>query len=508
MQSNWICPLLAALAFLVCYLRSFLLPHTPLALWGDQLGFATKGVRILQGELPYRDFFEFLTPGTDLVYALLFRCAGISLAIPNLTMAALAAATVWMLTWIARRLQQPSMFTILPATLMIGLVLYGSLDATHHWFSTVLIMAAACVMLGRTSSFRIATSGALIGLATSSTQTKGVAVAVGIVVFLFCQAKLKKPNATLGNQSSVKASRQCLIFFASALVIFALINGPFILAAGPNRWIDQVLIFPVRYFGSVSANNWQGVLPEFQGRSSVLRWLCFPFMYVVPPLIYIRFFVEMRRRAKTEPNEPWDKLLLIAIIGIAMLVVMTPAPSIRRLSCVSPPAMILLAWQLSRAGKLGKRVAAGLGAVSISIALAQIGSIQHHPGNIVDLPTGTADIPPTGNYELYQWMVGHTKPGQWYFGLSPLMLPLDLRNPTPVEGTSSGEYSRPEQIAAVIAGLERTHTPLLVLHPAMYTPHSLGYRADHLKPFQDYLYQHYHRTKVFAHQYEAWERID
>lgn len=498
MQSNWLCLIIAAVTFLACYLRSFVLPHTPLALWGDQLGFATKAVRILQGQLPYRDFFEFLTPGTDLVYALLFRCAGISLAVPNLTMALLAASTAWMMTWCARRLM-PAAFVLLAAALMIGFVLYGSLDATHHWFSTVLVLAAACVLLDHNASYlRVGIAGVLVGGATSFTQTKGVAVAIGIGVFLLCRAK----------PSVARARRQCLVFVAAAFAIFALINLPFVLAAGVSHWIDQVLIFPVRYFGSVSANNWHGVFPEFQQRSGILKWICFPFMYIVLPLTYVRFFIELRRKAKSEPDQPWEQLLLIAIIGIAMLAVMTPAPSIRRLSCVSPPAMILLAWQLSRARKAGKTIAVGLGVVSISIALAQIGAIQLHPGKIIDLPTGFAAIPPTGNYELYRWMANHTRPGQWYFGLSPLMLPLSLRNPTPVEGTSSGEYTRPEQIAAVIAGLERTHTSLLVLHPAMYTPYSLGYQADHLKPFQDYLYQHYRRTKVFANGYEAWERID
>src|ERR1700734_2383333 len=92
MQSNWMMAALAVLAFAVCYLRSFVLPHTPLLFWGDQLGFATKGSRILLGELPYRDFFEFVTPGTELVYGALFRLFGVSMCVPNLLMAAMAAA--------------------------------------------------------------------------------------------------------------------------------------------------------------------------------------------------------------------------------------------------------------------------------------------------------------------------------------------------------------------------------------------------------------------------------
>ena len=54
--------------------------------WADQTLFATNGVRIVGGQMPYRDNFQFVTPGTDLFYAFLFRSFGLRLWIPNLTM--------------------------------------------------------------------------------------------------------------------------------------------------------------------------------------------------------------------------------------------------------------------------------------------------------------------------------------------------------------------------------------------------------------------------------------
>jgi len=49
------------------YLTLFLLPRTPVLLSGDQLLF-WDGQRILHGELPYRDVFQFTPTGTNLVY--------------------------------------------------------------------------------------------------------------------------------------------------------------------------------------------------------------------------------------------------------------------------------------------------------------------------------------------------------------------------------------------------------------------------------------------------------
>lgn len=499
-QSEWMIAMLAGLAFAVCYLRSFLFPHTPLVLWGDQLGFATKGSRVLLGELPYRDFFEFVTPGTELVYGALFRCFGVSLWVPNLLMATLAALAVWWMTWCARHLMR-GVFVALPALLLIGFVLYGSMDATHHWFSTLAVMGGVTALFDGTSLKRIALAGAMCGLAASFTQTKGAVVLLALVIYLVWRSLRKRTEA-------VQCWRQCLLLSGVALLAFAAINVPLLLAAGARPWVQDVIVFPARYFGSVSSNQWSGFWEEFLLRRGALQWVCFPFMYLAVPLAYVVSFVTIWRRSKVEQDEPWDQLMLLAVVGIAMLVVMTPALSIRRISCVSPPAMILLAWLLSRGARNWVVAAAALGAVSLSVALAQIAAIQLRPPLTLELPVGRVAFPEAANYEVFRWMTDHTRPGQWYFGMPPLTLPLGLRNPTPIEAPAPGEFSRPEQIAAVVAGLERTKTPLLVLLPVMYVPHLLGHKADHLQPFQDYLYLHYRKTKTFSNGEEVWQRTD
>ena len=500
----WLAPALAALTFTICYLRAFLLPGTPMLFWGDQGGFATKGAQILSGQLPYRDFFEFLTPGTDLVYAALFRCFGVVAWLPNLVMAILAAITAWLMTYCALRIMR-GLIVALPAILLTGFVLYGSLDATHHWFSTVLILGAASVLMESTSSPRIVAAATLIGLSACFTQTKGVAAAIGLGAFLIVQS-LQEHHA------SSRLWQRAALFFSVSLAIFAAVNLPFILAIGPHpwtTWLDQVLIFPVRYFGTVSANNLHGTWPEFLTRHGTLKWLCFPFVYISVPLAYAAFFLRMRR-AKVDPSpsdpspQTWTRLLPIAIVGIAMLAVMIPALSMRRLSCASPPAMILLAWLLSRTQTWRKPAAITLAVLSSLAAAAQICAVQLRPGPKIVLQGTTYVVPEAINYDLYRWTANHTQPAQWFFGFSPMILPLQLRNAAPIEMFGPGEYSRPEQVTATIAALERTKTPLLIL------PHSVltqSYGPDHLQPFRDYLQAHYRQAKLFANGFEAWERI-
>jgi hypothetical protein len=66
---------MATLVFL--YLRSFLLPGTPLAAQYDAVFFFEHAKRILLGQEPFRDFFVFVMPGTDLLYAGIFRIFGV-----------------------------------------------------------------------------------------------------------------------------------------------------------------------------------------------------------------------------------------------------------------------------------------------------------------------------------------------------------------------------------------------------------------------------------------------
>ena len=502
---TWTAFALIALTFTICYLRAFLLPHTPMLFWGDQVGFATKGAQVLSGELPYRDFFEFLTPGTDLFYAALFRCFGILPWLPNLVMACLAAIIAWLMTYCSSRIMRGPIVA-LPAILLIGFVLYGSLDATHHWFSTVLILGAACVLMRSSSSPRIAIAATLIGLSVSFTQTKGVAAAIGIAAFLIWQSLQE-------HHSPSRLWQRAVLFLSVSLTVFAAVNLPFILAIGPHPWgiwLNQVLVFPVRYFGSVSANNLHGTWPEFLARHGVLKWLCFPFIYITVPLVYSLFFWQMRRaRSQPAPSDPsgqtWNRLLLIAIIGVAMFAVMIPALSIRRVSCVSPPAMILLAWLLSRAPKLRKPVAVVLGTISCLVAVAQICAVYLRPGPEISLRGKSYIVPEAVNYEFYRWTADRTHSGQWFFGFSPMILPLELRNAAPLEVLGPGEYCRPEQVTATIASLERSRPPLLILYRSAGAQDN---GADHLQPFLSYLYQHYRETKVFANGFEGWERIE
>jgi hypothetical protein len=501
--SRWVMIASVALTFVLCYLRNFVLPNTPIMWWGDQMLFATNGTRILAGQMPYRDYFQFLTPGTDLVYALLFRWLGTSLWIPNMLMACLASAAVLLMMLAARKVLRGA-FLLLPALFMVGFGLYGGMDATHHWFSAIVAMTAMLVLMRGMQTRHIAVAGVLCGVAISFTQSRGTTVTIGFLVYLIWKSIERKESAGIG-------WRRCLLLCGSAVFSFLVINIRFIQLAGVGQWVRCVIVFPFRYYPSIPGQTWRTPWQEIQDHTISVRSICIAFVYAVVPLVYLAFLRVMSRRRKIEQTEPWDQLLLIAITGLSMFLSVAPGLTIMRVSSTCMPGMILLAWFLSR-HKRPVRLAGGLfAALSLGIALYVPIQTQRTQWNYLDLPAGRTAILDPGRYQLFRLIAEQTHPGQAYFGVTHISLPVRLECTAPIEAPGPWEYYRPEQITASIDAIERDHIQLLVLPRYLKGAGQPGYSPDRLRSLQDYVAQHYVLEKSFPYpavSYDVWTRRD
>jgi len=492
-----IAALLALFTFTVCFFRSFIFPHVPILPGGDQIGFVDNGSRIAAGQLPYRDYFEVVPVGTDLVYALFIRWFGLYTWIPGLVMALLAAAAVILSTLIAARLLRGSIIA-LPGLLLTGFVLLGSLDATHHWFSTVAALAAMLVILDGITLPRVAASGGLCGVAACFTQSKGIAVFAAFVAYIMWQGW--RQGTPTGQWV-----RKCVVLCGAAATVFVLANAYFIWAAGLRQWLFCLLVYPLRYYPAPDGNNWRVVLSDFRSHPGLGRWISFPFVYATVPLVYVIFALVMHRRWRKDPDQPYNWLLLLAATGFAMFLAIAPSPSVKRLSTVSPPAMILLAWLLDRPGKTARRLKTALGVLAVATAIAAPVYNQRRWHAYLDLPAGRTAFLDSVPYEEYRWTLRHTHPGQPFFGNSTMYLSLRLENPAPIEGFDFSEYTRPEHVRALVQGLEKHRTPLMIL-PSTKALVSTDPPPGHLGPFRDYLLHDYHLTRTFPSGNEAWER--
>jgi hypothetical protein len=485
--------------FAVCYFRLFIFPDVPLVVWGDQLGFVTDGSRIVAGEQLYRDFFEIIPPGTPLAYALLINWFGLRAWIPNLVMVCLATATALLMTVVAGRLTRGKIIA-LPGLLFVGFVLLGSLDATHHWFSTVAVVAAMLVLFNGDTYPRIVAAGTLCGLAGCFTQTKGATAVAGFIAYLVWKSR---------REGTPVAERwgKCLLLCGAAAAVFAVVNADFIWASGLSQWTFCILVYPLRYYPVPDLNNWRVLGQQLQWPMGMATPVHAAFVYAAVPLTYVVFFLATHRKWKNERTRCSDQLVLVALTGIAMFLAIAFSPSLKRLSTVTPPAIILLAWLLSQPGKGTATLKASLATASVALAIAVPIRAQTRWTVYLDLPAGRSALQNPALFEEYSWVLGHTRPGQFFWGLPPLYPPFHLKNPGAIDGFDASDYTRPEQVVDLVKAIETHHLPLLILPQSLNVLRSTGSPSDHLEPFRVYLRQRYRLTRTFTSRDDLWERI-
>lgn len=163
------------------YVLAFPLALNP----ADEAVFLYGAKRILHGQALYRDIFEFITPASFYLFALVFAVGGTSLLAARVAMAAIIALTSVLLYGLTRKFAGP--VEALLAALVFALVCYPVWNvASAHWLSTCLCLATAAALFRERPQAAVpatpALAGALAGLTFCTQQTQGAVLAVWLGV--------------------------------------------------------------------------------------------------------------------------------------------------------------------------------------------------------------------------------------------------------------------------------------------------------------------------------------
>jgi hypothetical protein len=338
--------LILAAAFL--YLDLFVLPATPIFVDdSDQLLHLHNATRMLDGQMIYRDFFQFTFPGTELVYLALFKLFGVGAWIPNVMLALLGLGLTWLCVFISRKLLS-GLTAYLPGLLFLLLAFHPVLDASHHWYSVLAVTAATALVIEERSPKRVAGAAALCALAAYFTQTRGLVAVTGLAVFLWWEHRRK-----LQGRRSLLRSEALLAGVFSAVTVG--LNLYFVWAVGLKRFLWCTVTFVVKYYPAESLNNLQVYMPIVFARPhwyEVPGLLPYVFIHALLPLVYLLFFARCWRESQKRPEQPWDRLMLVSLMGFFIFVGVAPAPVYWRLCTVALPGLIIIVWFLSSQGKL------------------------------------------------------------------------------------------------------------------------------------------------------------
>src|SRR2546422_6507148 len=85
-------------------------------------------------------------------------------------------------------------------------------------------------------------------------------------------------------------------------------------------------------------------VPAYEG---ILEWPAggiWLFLHALVPLAFVLFFVRYWREATAHREEPWDRLVLVGVTGLASFLAVAPPPNLFKVCTASLPALILFVW--------------------------------------------------------------------------------------------------------------------------------------------------------------------
>ena len=492
-----------AAVFVFLYLDLFVLPNVPIWMRGDNSVYLLNATRMSEGQVMYRDFFHFVPPGTELVYRLFFVVFGIRSWIPNLLLIVLGVALTWVITWISKQIV-PGKAAFLPGLVFLTFVYRRAFDGTHHWCSTLAVMAALAVVLTDRTYPRLAISGFLCGLASCFTQTTGAVTIIGLVFYVLWE---RKRQGAPWREFCKRAILLFGVFLSTVVVAFATFSR----SVGWHRFFESTIVFVIRYYPKDL--RWNTLRVYMTEAPSIHPWYHVPafaaylFVHAIIPLVFVLFIVRYSRLAGADWQEPWEKLVLLNFVGLAMFVSIIPAPGWVRLGTVSLPALILLTWFLKGPGRLCRVFRMSLWGFALALAIGEPLTTQVHQHYLLDAPRGSAAFMSSAEYNKFRWLQGRTQPGEFLFeaDFPDVYYLLGLRDPGRVPFVTPTGYTRPEQVQQTIEALEQKHVRLVVWGANLDIPYENRREGDHLNPLRKYLREHYRASMSFELE-QVWVR--
>jgi hypothetical protein len=476
----------AALIFL--YLRTFRLPATPFIGIGDQILFFARGARMAHGQVLYRDFFELVPPGTDLLYAAGFRLFGIHAWVMQAWAIALGLAFCWVITRIAGRILRGAL-VLLPALLFLVFDFSSGLDLTHHWYSTLAALAAVGVLMGGVGLQRIVGAGALCAIATLFTQTQCGLTFLALAVYLLWRKRCEAQEPSI-----LKQVAALVLPFA---LILSCVLGYYVHKAGFRTIFFDLFVFPTKFLsGEVnSPRTYLRQLPPVHKPADLVHLIPFVFIYALVPYIYLLGLYQLWRKREVLPVALRQHLLLLHLAGIALFLAVANGPRFFRLCTVAPPAILICVWLISQPTPKIRcaRLLLWLVAAAFALLLPLNRQTQWHA--TLNLPIGRTAFSEPLVFREFQWLAQRTRPGEPFFNSPALALYLGLDNPTASEFVNFDDFSRPEQVAAVIQSLQRHPPRFIVMYPEATNPSNVH---DHSAPFRRYIHENYHLAQTFS----------
>ena len=309
--------------------------------------------RILRGEVPYRDFFTFYTPGSFYLVALVLKIFGDTLAVARTSLTLAGAGCSLFAYLLARRVCSRSIALLGGALTTVAGVAYRFL-VLHNWYSTLVCCMALYAALRLVESGRRSWSfglGSLAATAVLFEQSKGAGLCLGLVVGFLALRTSAGSEVLPGSRINA-----LLMGFAwPFLVTFAYFGVQHSISAMLQSWLWPLHHYMQAnrvFFGSQNWSDHARAIIFHSGSLPVraVKILAVSPGFVVPvfPLIAVGmlvYWILQTRRRGLDPTHRYYVLMCSVLSGLFLSVVITRADIIHFMY-LSPLWFVVLSWIL------------------------------------------------------------------------------------------------------------------------------------------------------------------
>jgi len=432
--------------------------------------------RILDGQIPYRDFFSFYTPGSFYLVAALFRLFGNSFLVARSSLA-VAGAVCSVITYLLCRRVCSRGISVLAAVLATMTGAAFRFLVLHNCYSTLFacLTLYAALRFVETSSTRWGfTASSLVAITFLFEQSKGGGLAVGLFVgFLL-----------LGKPASSRPFDLISVLVGLAWP-FLLTFGYFALHGALSPMIQDWL-WPLHHYTAANrvAYGWQNwsdhtrdvIFRSGPAAARIAKTIAISPVFVIPvlPLLgcacLVYWAVRIRREDGASAEARYFIVVASATLGLLLSIVIVRADILHFIYLV-PLWYVVLGWVLgapieSRAllrvrPALVFYVAIAFGMLGFAVLLATTGAHQTLQTVRGEIITGELDT-------VVPYLQTHTKAGDEFLVYPYLPLYNYLtgtRSPSRYDYFQPGMNTR-EQAADIIHSLEWKHVNAVLIEPS------------------------------------------
>ncbi|HLY63847.1 MAG TPA: hypothetical protein VKV95_24165 [Terriglobia bacterium] len=354
----------------------------------DEGMIAVGAERILRGQIPYRDFFSELGPGSFYIQAAIFHLGGISVSSFRITAWVLGVFLNGLIYILGKYIiRGPASFV--PPLLFITTCYSFLLSVNHHWWgdfffllNLVCLAVSTFVSIKGGSFFKrilLLGAGALAAVTLLFMQPKGVwAILVGVTFLILVEMLVEQPTWLPALRAGLGKTSWFLIGAGSTLAMAAVYLG---FHGALEAWVYDNFTFlftnylpyettPGVYSWARVTHDFRWMVQEFSFRNLLYVVGFYFFSIVAPGIGFVGAIWQIKNFRVANPLRA-RLLLLFLLAGLGSLASELHEPNYLHLIWASPLILILFVDAMNEAFRRKRRLHIPV-AVAAAIAIALV----------------------------------------------------------------------------------------------------------------------------------------